>query len=194
LNVFDRIAAAHVVPVIRHDDGDTARAAAERFLAAGLPVIELTATTPGWASALAAVRADAPDALVGLGTVRDGETARAAVAAGAGFIVSPWPCPLAREVASAAGVALIEGGFTPAELAAATAQGIAKLFPAHAVGTGYLRSLLAVLPGARIMPTGGVAVADITSWLDAGAVAVGIGSERLAALDQLDEALARVVA
>ena len=78
-----------------------------------------------------------------------------------------------REVAR---IPFIEGGFTPAEVAAAAGRGIAKLFPAHVGGPAYLRSLLAVMPGAKIMPTGGIPLAHVQSWLDAGALAVGIGS------------------
>ena len=63
---------------------------------------------------------------------------------------------------------------------------MAKLFPAHVGGPRYLKSLLAVAPGARIMPTGGIALDEVGEWLDAGALAVGVGSdlnpERLAAL------------
>ena len=57
-------------------------------------------------------------------------------------------------------------------------RGIAKLFPAHAVGPRFLRSVLAVAPpGARVVPTGGIALDDVRAWLDAGAYAVGMGSE-----------------
>ena len=67
---------------------------------------------------------------------------------------------------------------TPAEVLAAADGGIAKLFPAHAVGPRYLRSVLAVAPpGTRVVPTGGIALDDVAAWLDAGAYAVGIGSE-----------------
>jgi len=190
------IEAALVVPVIRRDTASLARAAAERMIAAGLPVVELTATTRDWPDALRGLRADAPGTAVGLGTVTDAATAAAALERGADFLVSPWPSPAVREVALVAGAPFLEGGFTPGELAAASAHGIAKLFPAHAVGAAYLRSVLAVLPGARIMPTGGLEVADVRDWLRAGATAVGLGSvlERDGALEQLADVLAEVAA
>ncbi len=72
---------------------------------------------------------------------------------------------------------MVGGGYTPAELLAAADGGIAKLFPAHAAGPRYLRSVLAVAPGARVIPTGGIALDDVGAWLEAGAYAVGIGSE-----------------
>lgn len=73
-------------------------------------------------------------------------------------------------------------------LASATARGPAKLFPAHAGGIAYLRSLLPLLPGARIVPTGGIKLADVGAWLQAGGFAVGIGSD-LTAADDVQAAL-----
>ena len=101
-----------------------------------------------------------------------------ACAEGAGFLVSPVPAPAVATIGAGRGVLTIGGGFTPAEVLAAAEAGIAKLFPAHAVGPRYLRSVLAVAPpGTRVVPTGGIALDDVEGWLDAGAYAVGIGSE-----------------
>ena len=91
--------------------------------------------------------------LVGLGTVRDPETAQRAQDEGADFLVSPHLVP---DVRAATTLPLIEGGWTPTEMAAATRGGIAKLFPAHVGGPAYLRTLRAVLPDAEIVPTGGI--------------------------------------
>jgi 2-dehydro-3-deoxyphosphogluconate aldolase/(4S)-4-hydroxy-2-oxoglutarate aldolase len=93
----------------------------------------------------------------------------------------------------AAGVPLIEGGLTPTEVLDASSRGIAKLFPAHVGGARYLRSLLAVAPGARIMPTGGIPLSEVGDWLAAGAVAVGVGSDLTASgaiAARVEEALA----
>jgi 2-dehydro-3-deoxyphosphogluconate aldolase/(4S)-4-hydroxy-2-oxoglutarate aldolase len=97
--------------------------------------------------------------------------------AGADFLVSPYPAPEVREVAGRAEIPFLEGGFTPGELSAAAARGVAKLFPAHVGGVAYLSSVLAVLPGARIIPTGGIALSDVPKWLHAGAFAVGVGRD-----------------
>jgi len=176
-SVLEKIASAKLVPVLRADTADSALATAERLLANGLTVIELTATTPGWQSALARLHADHPQATLGVGTVVTASDAAAALDGGAQFLVSPWPAPPVRDMAEARGHPFLEGGFTPAELAAATARGVAKLFPAHVGGVAYLKSLLAVLPGARIMPTGGIKLDQVAQWLAAGAFAVGVGSE-----------------
>jgi 2-dehydro-3-deoxyphosphogluconate aldolase/(4S)-4-hydroxy-2-oxoglutarate aldolase len=178
MSALDAIAAARVLPVLRAPDAATALDQARRVLAAGLGVVELTATTPGWADALAALRREAPTATLGAGTVIDAPTAEAAVAAGAAFLVSPHAAPAVRAVAERAGVPFLEGALSPTELAAALAAGgAAKLFPAHAGGPAYLRSVLAVMPGARIVPTGGIRLEDVPAWLEAGAFAVGVGSD-----------------
>src|SRR5207244_5684403 len=120
---------------------------------------------------------ESADLLGGVGTVTTADQARAAVQAGAHFCVSPRLVPEARSVLVRDGVPLIEGGLTPTEVSDAASRGIAKLFPAYVGGVGYLKSLLAIAPDARIMPTGGIALTDVPAWLAAGAVAVGVGND-----------------
>jgi 2-dehydro-3-deoxyphosphogluconate aldolase / (4S)-4-hydroxy-2-oxoglutarate aldolase len=169
---------AVVVPVIRTPTADEALEVAEWAIEQGLPALELTATIPGWVDALRHLRRTSPDTMVGVGTLRTEDDARMACAEGAGFLVSPVPAPAVANVGAGRGVLVVGGGFTPAEVLAAAATGMAKLFPAHAVGPRYLRSVLAVAPpGTRVVPTGGIALDDVEAWLDAGAYAVGIGSE-----------------
>jgi 2-dehydro-3-deoxyphosphogluconate aldolase/(4S)-4-hydroxy-2-oxoglutarate aldolase len=190
--VADVIAGARLLPVLRVGSADEALSLADRLSDAGLPAIELTATTPGWAGAVRTLRERAPHLTVGAGTVTTADDARAALDAGAHFLVSPYPSPGVRPVVQAAGVPFLEGGFTPGEVADAAGRGIAKLFPAHVGGSAYLRSLIAVLPGARIVPTGGIRLADVGAWLQAGAFAVGVGSDLTAPGDirsRVDQAL-----
>jgi 2-dehydro-3-deoxyphosphogluconate aldolase / (4S)-4-hydroxy-2-oxoglutarate aldolase len=171
------IGAARLLPVLRVASADQALALTERLVDAGLPAVELTATTACWADAVAALRARADDLVVGAGTITTADDARAAVDAGAHFLVSPYPAPAVRPVADAAGIPFIEGGYTPGEVADAASRGVAKLFPAHVGGPTFLRSLSAVLPSARIIPTGGIRLTDVGTWLAAGAFAVGVGSD-----------------
>jgi 2-dehydro-3-deoxyphosphogluconate aldolase/(4S)-4-hydroxy-2-oxoglutarate aldolase len=109
--------------------------------------------------------------VIGAGTVLTDDDAKAAVDAGAAFLVSPvsglGPQP----------VPLYPGAFSPTEVYAAQLSGapIVKLFPAGGLGPGYLKDLRGPLPGVRIMPTGGIGLDDIAKWLAAGAVAVGLG-------------------
>lgn len=195
-----------VIPVIRRPDPDSVikacaamavlgrEAAKVSHDAAGWPeAIELTATTPDWPRAFAEVRGLGGWPAIGLGTVTDARTAQEAVRAGAGFLVSPFAAPEVRLVADAAGIPFIEGGYTAGELAASTRAGVAKLFPANPAGPGYLRSILEVLPGALVIPTGGIAVSRVGDWIEAGAYAVGVGgglSSQPDAAEQLAAALA----
>jgi 2-dehydro-3-deoxyphosphogluconate aldolase/(4S)-4-hydroxy-2-oxoglutarate aldolase len=129
---------------------------------------------------------------VGVGTIRSTDDARRALAAGAEFLVSPYPVPGVAELAAIAGVPFIQGGFTPGELSLAAPAGIAKVFPAHLGGPRYLRTLAPVLPGLRLVPTGGVGWTDVPDYLAAGAFAVGIGSGLDLPADELAAAFARV--
>ena len=171
--LITRIGRAQVVPVIRVDDAAAAVERAHTALATGHDVIELTTTTAGWPDALRELRAAAPGAAIAMGTVTTPAAAELAIELGAAFLVSPYPAPAVAEVADAAGALFMEGGFTPDQIAHAAERGVAKLFPAHLGGIRYLRSLLSVLPGARIVPTGGIGQDDAAAWLEAGAFAVG---------------------
>ncbi|WP_328967272.1 bifunctional 4-hydroxy-2-oxoglutarate aldolase/2-dehydro-3-deoxy-phosphogluconate aldolase [Streptomyces sp. NBC_00239] len=174
------LAAQRLLPVLRSTDADAAVHRTTALLAAGCRAVELTTSVPGWADAVSRTAgltdsAGRP-ALIGVGTVTTAAQAESALDAGAAFLVSPYPAPEVRVVADRRGAAFVEGGFTPGEIAAAARHGAAKVFPAHALGPAYVRSLRAVLPQALIIPTGGISPAGVGDWLDAGADAVGIGS------------------
>jgi 2-dehydro-3-deoxyphosphogluconate aldolase/(4S)-4-hydroxy-2-oxoglutarate aldolase len=169
------LATQRVLPVLRESDATAAVGRVGALLAAGCRVIELTTTTPDWPDALAeSVRLAAGRALIGMGTVTTAAQADTAIHLGAAFLVSPYPSPAVR--AAAADTPFVEGGFTPAEIAAAAKFGPAKVFPAHVGGPAFIRSLLAVLPDARLIPTGGIAADQVADYLSAGALAVGVGS------------------
>jgi 2-dehydro-3-deoxyphosphogluconate aldolase/(4S)-4-hydroxy-2-oxoglutarate aldolase len=192
-DLLQRLADQRVLPVLRTATVSEAVTAAVTAIDAGLSVVELTATTPGWAEALAGVRRDRPDAVVGVGTVTSAALAGEALAGGAAFLVSPWPAAAVRDPAREAGVPFVEGAFTPAEVAAGAARGPVKVFPAHVGGPTYLRSLRQVLPDAVLVPTGGIKLADVPAWLAAGAHAVGVGSDLFAGDDDLATVVSRVL-
>jgi 2-dehydro-3-deoxyphosphogluconate aldolase/(4S)-4-hydroxy-2-oxoglutarate aldolase len=155
------------------DGPESVLRAANRLVDGGVELIEIAATTPQWMTALESAKKRHPNVIFGVGTIRTIDDAEAALRAGAEFLVCPHLSPPIRE---AVGGFLIEGGFTPNEIAQAGSNGLAKLFPSHAVGPEYLRSLLAVLPEIPIMPTGGLTIEGALEWLRAGATAVGVGS------------------
>jgi 2-dehydro-3-deoxyphosphogluconate aldolase/(4S)-4-hydroxy-2-oxoglutarate aldolase len=179
-DLTDLLGRQRLVPVLRERDVDDALRRVGSLLAAGCRLIELTTSTPGWDQALARSVAlggsDANEAAIGLGTVSTAAQAEAALDAGAAFLVSPFPAPEVRAVAQGRHAVLIEGGFAPSEVAAAVAWGPAKVFPAHVGGPAYIRSLLAILPDAILIPTGGISLDQVGSYLGAGALAVGVGS------------------
>jgi 2-dehydro-3-deoxyphosphogluconate aldolase/(4S)-4-hydroxy-2-oxoglutarate aldolase len=178
-----RIVAGRVTPTVRATSAEQADQWARSIGQGGIHTFEFTSTTPGWEDVLRQWTATEPQATVGLGTVTSAEIAERALDAGAAFLVSPFAVPEARAVADRAGVLFIEGGFTPNEIRSAAMHGVAKLFPASVGGVAYLKTLLSVLPGARITATGGIALADAGQWLAAGAVAVSIGSDLFARPD-----------
>ena len=190
-SLTDALARQRVLPVVRAASAGEAVEAALVVTDAGLTMVELTATTPDWAVAVGRVRDKRPHTMIGLGTVTDAATASAAIGAGASFLVSPWPSPEVREVVGAAGIPFLEGAFSPGEVAASARRGPVKVFPAHALGPAYIRSLRQLLPTAVLVPTGGIALDEVPSWLDAGAHAVGVGSDLW--MGDLSSRLARVL-
>jgi 2-dehydro-3-deoxyphosphogluconate aldolase/(4S)-4-hydroxy-2-oxoglutarate aldolase len=146
-------------------------------LEAGMTVIELTTTSPGWQEVLTSLRArpDAADLTIGVGTITSASLAHSALDAGVDFLVTPYRVT-ALDVPNE--IPIIRGAFSPSELADAAQNGqIAKLFPAFALGPAYLRSVLEVLGEAAVIPTGGIDGDSARAWLDAGAIAVGMGSK-----------------
>jgi 2-dehydro-3-deoxyphosphogluconate aldolase/(4S)-4-hydroxy-2-oxoglutarate aldolase len=173
------ITSARLIAIIRAAGSDDAVAGARALAAAGVKVAEISLAMP---EALAAIERTARELgdrlLIGAGTVRSRSDAERAIAAGAEFLVSP---SLELEVLSLAGASdllHLPGVFSPSELASALDAGarLVKLFPAARVGPDYVSDLLAPFPEARLVPTGGITAANARAFLDAGAVAVAVGS------------------
>jgi len=174
-----RIRGGGVVAVVRLPTADGLVDVAAALAAGGVPAVEFTMTTPG---ALAAIEAAASrlgdDVVLGAGTVLDAATARMAARAGARFVVGPVLSRDVIEAAHEAGAAAIPGAFTPTEIHAAANWGadLVKVFPATGLGPRYLRDLLAPLPDLRLMPSGGVDLANAGAYIEAGAAAISVGS------------------
>jgi 2-dehydro-3-deoxyphosphogluconate aldolase/(4S)-4-hydroxy-2-oxoglutarate aldolase len=182
--VVDALEDAAIVPVLRAPDPAIAHRRVDQVFGAGGRVVELTTTIPDWAAVLRDTAERWPDRTVGLGTVTTADTAEDALRYGAAFLVSPCPVPRVRAVAREHGALLIEGALSPGEVAAVAEQsGMAKVFPASLGGVDYLQSLLQVMPECRLIPSGGIRVEQVDTWLDAGAFAVGVGSDLFACDD-----------
>jgi 2-dehydro-3-deoxyphosphogluconate aldolase/(4S)-4-hydroxy-2-oxoglutarate aldolase len=172
--VVERICARRVVAILRCDE--PARIGAE-VIEGGVDVVEVPLNVPGALDAISSLVAALPGALIGAGTVMSAADARAALDAGARFLLSPVLRHEVVDAAHAAGAAAVPGAFTPTEIDACMRAGadLVKLFPADRLTPADLRTLLAALPDARLVPTGGITAANAAEWLDAGAVAVGVG-------------------
>jgi 2-dehydro-3-deoxyphosphogluconate aldolase/(4S)-4-hydroxy-2-oxoglutarate aldolase len=166
-----------VVAVVRGPSARAAVVAARALARGGITAIELTFTVPSAEEAIAELAGE-EGLLVGAGTVLDADQARAAVAAGARYLVAPNLDPAVVEAARELGAPLLPGALTPTEVAAAMRVApVVKLFPAGLGGPAHLGALRGPFPGLRAVPTGGVSADNLADWLDAGALAVGAGSD-----------------
>jgi 2-dehydro-3-deoxyphosphogluconate aldolase/(4S)-4-hydroxy-2-oxoglutarate aldolase len=179
--VLARIRAEKVLALIRTDSSASLLECSRALAAGGLNAIELTMTTPGAIGLVGEVSRQLPGVLLGLGTVLDAETARAGVAAGARFIVTPGVRPEVIKACNELGVPILSGAFTPTEVAAAADLGadVIKIFPAEFFGPAYIKGLRAVFPQLKLLPTGGVTTKTLPDFLKAGAFAVAAGSALL---------------
>jgi 2-dehydro-3-deoxyphosphogluconate aldolase/(4S)-4-hydroxy-2-oxoglutarate aldolase len=174
--------AAGVVAVIRIADPSKLGDVVSALIDGGVRALEVTMTVPG---AVELIRRTAPTLpegfLLGAGTVTDAETVARVVDAGAKYIVSPVYRRSVVEAAQARQVASLPGCFSPTEILEAWEAGadIVKVFPATALGPGYLRDLRGPMPQIKLMPTGGVTLDNAGEWIKAGAVAVGVGTSLL---------------
>ena len=177
--VFNGILKRGMVGIVRAGSPDAALLLAEACIAGGVTALEVAFTTPDTLGVLRALRARHGDeVLLGAGTVLDAETARAAILAGAQFIISPGVNVETIALCQRYQVLAMPGAMTPTEIVTALQAGadIVKVFPAEMFGPAYIKALRAPLPQAPLMPTGGVTVENLGEWFASGAVAVGIGS------------------
>lgn len=146
----------------------------------GISSIELTLTTPGTLEVVAdLVERHGAAVEIGVGTVLDATHAEQALLAGAAYLVTPTVCHPVVELARRHDRPVYPGAFTPTEVQISWAMGATavKLFPASHLGPSYLSALRGPLPDVAVLPSGGVRIDDIPAWLQAGALAVGMGGE-----------------
>lgn len=168
-----------LVAIIRSPSSDQLVEVAEALVAGGIDVLEVTFTVPDALGVLSAVRKKLGDrVLLGAGTVLDSETARAALLAGAEYIVTPTVNPKVIELCRRYDKVVMPGAFTPTEVLTAWEAGAdaVKLFPAEIGGPAHLKALKGPFPQIRILPTGGVNLETLGDFVKAGACAVGLGS------------------
>lgn len=176
--ILNRLMDGKVVAVVRLDSGEQLIHVAEALKAGGLTAIEFTMSTPGALEMIKQAAAHlGEDVLMGAGTVLDPETARAAILAGAEFIVTPTLNLATIALSKRYSKPIISGAFTPTEILTAWESGadLVKVFPASVGGPKYIKAVLAPLPQVRLVPTGGVSTENAAEYMNAGATALGIG-------------------
>jgi 2-dehydro-3-deoxyphosphogluconate aldolase / (4S)-4-hydroxy-2-oxoglutarate aldolase len=181
---------AGLIPVLRARNAGQAHAVVRAMIAGGVNIVEVTMTVPGALDLLQELKNEYGDTLLlGSGTVTTAKEAEATIDAGAEFVVSPSFHPDVIAATKARKKLSIPGALTPTEVITASRAGAdyVKIFPCSAMGgASYLKSLLAPFPHLKLIPTGGVTHHTAASFLEAGAKALGVGSDlvNLAAIDQ----------
>ncbi|MBD2848223.1 bifunctional 2-keto-4-hydroxyglutarate aldolase/2-keto-3-deoxy-6-phosphogluconate aldolase [Paenibacillus sp. IB182496] len=187
IKVLNQLVEEGVVAVLRGDTPEEVVEMAEQAIAGGIKSIEVTMTVPRALQAIETLAkkynsgAADPDryAIIGVGTVLDPETARAALLSGAEFVVGPSLNPATVTLCNRYCVPVLPGVMTVKEIQEALELGvdIVKLFPGNLYSPAMIKAIKGPLPQANLMPTGGVSLDNLGEWIKAGAVAVGIGSD-----------------
>lgn len=176
-DTLDQIERTGVVAILRKPPGDIVQIA-KALVEGGVKVIEVTADTPGVMEMIGRLKEEVEDAVVGVGTVLDAETARLAILSGAEFIVCPTLSADVIAVGTRYDKLVLPGTFTPTEMLHAYELGApaVKVFPASILGADFIKHVRGPLPQIPMVPTGGIDLNNAGSFIAAGAVAVGLGS------------------
>ena len=190
-----------VIAIMRAQSSDQLIAAAGAIREGGVQATEVTMTTPGALSVIAeAKKKFGPDLLFGAGSILDAETARAAILAGADFIVAPVLNLEVITLCNRYDVPVMPGCCSPTEILTAWQAGadMVKLFPADVGGPDLVKAILAPLPQVEIVPVGGVNLDTAADFIRKGAAALGVGSslinQKLLAAGDLPELTRRAAA
>ena len=179
MNPLAHILAHKVIAIVRGADPNSLLRIVQALHAGGVRTMEITLNSPGALASIEEIsRKMEGQMLVGAGTVLDSETARAALLAGARFIISPTLNKKTIRMTKRYGAVSIPGAYTATEILQAYEYGgdVIKVFPASAGGPGYFKDIAGPLPFIPLMPTGGVSLDNIKGFVEAGAAAFGLGS------------------
>jgi 2-dehydro-3-deoxyphosphogluconate aldolase/(4S)-4-hydroxy-2-oxoglutarate aldolase len=181
LEVIGRIVETGLVAVVRAETADRASRIADACTEGGVRALEITFTIAGAARVIEEQRERhrSDGIVIGAGTVLDQQTARIAILAGAQFIVSPALNPDTARLCNRYQIPYMPGASTVREVIEAMEWGaeIVKVFPGETLGPGFVQAVRAALPQAAFMPTGGVSLENVATWIRAGCIAVGVGNQ-----------------
>lgn len=179
--IIDRIVSKRIVPVVVLDSAEQAEPLAEALLAAGLDIMEITFRTAAAEESIRRIATRFPEILLGAGTLLEPDQVRRARDAGAVFGLAPGLNPAVVDAARNAGMRFSPGVMTPSEVEQALEMGcrLLKFFPAEAAGGVAMLKALAgpyAHTGVKFTPTGGIAPANLASYLKLPVVAAIGGS------------------
>ena len=182
--VRGRIEEVGIIPAVRVRSAEDAQFAAEAVFRGGIPIVEIAMTVPGAAQVISDLAQQNPQLIVGAGSVLNAESAKACLDAGAQFLTSDGLHLALLEFAARQDVVVFPGALTPTEVITAWESGcdFVKVVPcAHFGGETYIRSLHEMYPQIPLIAAGGVNQQTASSYILAGAVALGVGRELIPA-------------
>jgi 2-dehydro-3-deoxyphosphogluconate aldolase/(4S)-4-hydroxy-2-oxoglutarate aldolase len=178
--VLDTIVRTGAILIVRLDTAEEALAVSRAAIAGGFRALEITLSVPDALGVIRTLSDEYADqgVAIGAGTVLDPQAAFASIQAGARILVSPNLNPEMIATANRYQAVTVSGAFTPTEIVQTMEAGadIVKLFPTENAGPEYVKTVMAPLPQAPILPAGGATPENVGSWFAAGVTAVGIGS------------------
>lgn len=178
-DIIRQIESTGLVAIIRASGSGELVEVVKALREGGCTCIEVTMTTPNCLQVIAEARQTLEDdAVIGVGTVLDAETARAAIVAGAQFVVAPILDLATIEICRRYSVPVMPGAMTPTEIMRAWQAGadLVKVFPTSVLGARFLKDVRAPLPQVKLIPTGGINLDNVGEFIRAGAAAIGVGS------------------
>jgi 2-dehydro-3-deoxyphosphogluconate aldolase / (4S)-4-hydroxy-2-oxoglutarate aldolase len=177
-----RLKESGLVAVVRRPKQSQVHEIANALVEGGVGALEITLDTPGSLDMIRSLKEHFKDrVLVGAGTVLDPISAKMAIDAGSDFIFCPSFDPETVRITNLYGRISIPGVMTPTEVVQAYSAGadLLKIFPGAALGENYIKDLKGPLPHIPMMPTGGVSVDNVETFIKNGAIAVGAGGSLL---------------
>ena len=176
---MNRFINSGIMAILRADDPKNIIPALEALIDSGIDTVEISLVTPNAVKIIQELHASlGSKALLGAGTVLDEESARAAILAGAEFVISPVLSLDVLKISKRYGKMAFAGAFTPTEALTAWENGsdAVKIFPAMPAGPDYIKALHAPLPQIPLIPVGGVTLENMEAFMDAGCIAVAASS------------------
>ncbi|PTK14160.1 2-dehydro-3-deoxyphosphogluconate aldolase [Mammaliicoccus sciuri] len=179
MDILQTIKETKLIAILRNANPNDILPIVETLYKAGIRAIEVTMNSPKALESIELISNEMKGkVVVGAGTVLDAESARLAILSGATFILSPTVDKDTIRMSKKYGAVSIPGALTPTEILEAYEYGgdIIKVFPTTSLGPEYIKDLQGPLLHIPLLPTGGVSIDNVTDFIEAGAVGVGLGS------------------